>query len=77
MTDERNRQDQQSRSSSDNNRNDELDVDFIVVEYDVTPDEAREAIRVCGCSTRVDIDNYMRGQGRTGRSSGSQRDASR
>jgi hypothetical protein len=77
MSDERNRQDQQNRSGSGNNRNDDLEVDFIVVEYDVTPDEAREAIRVCGCSTRADIDNYMRGQGRTSRSSGRQGDANR
>jgi hypothetical protein len=70
MATDKSRQDQQNRSGSGNNRNDDLEVDFIVVEYDVTPDEAREAIRVCGCSTRADIDNYMRGKGRTGRSSG-------
>lgn len=77
MATDRNRQDQKNRSGSDNDRNDDVEVDFIVVEYDVTPDEAREAIRVCGCSTRADIDNYMRGQGKTSRSSRNQGNANR
>jgi hypothetical protein len=69
MDTDRNRQGQQDRS--DNSDDEAVVVDYITVTYDVSPTEAREIIRVCGCSDRSKIDNYMSDQGRSRRDNSS------
>ncbi|HEV7622379.1 MAG TPA: hypothetical protein VGO09_11620 [Flavisolibacter sp.] len=77
MSEDRSRQGQQSRSGSGRDQDDNVELEYIMVEYDVTPEEAREAITVCGCSNRSDIDDYMRSQGRTGKSGRNKNDTDR
>lgn len=48
-----NRQSLQNRSPNSAN---DVEVDYLVVTYDITPVEAREVITVCGCSDR---ENWM------------------
>jgi len=65
MDTERNRKGQQDRSGK--NDDEAVVVDYISVTYDVSPTEAREIIRVCGCDDRTKIDNYMSDHGKSKR----------
>src|SRR5262245_4205843 len=64
MTDNQKKRNQKSSSGS-KSPNDNLEIDYMIVEYDVTPEQAREVIRVCGSNKRGDIDSYLRNQERS------------
>jgi hypothetical protein len=38
-------------------------IEYILVNYDVTPDEAAEVIEICGITDRGKIDDYMEEKG--------------
>jgi hypothetical protein len=76
MADDRNRQGQQGRSSGEK-PDDILEIDYIVSEWGVTPEEAREALRTAG-NQRSQVNDYMKSKGknRTGRGSDAGRSGS-
>ena len=45
-------------------------IDYLLVNYDVTPAEAKDAITVCGATDQGMIDDYMRSQGKQRKDNG-------